>query len=430
VDLPLVPAAGGHVKCWERFAEAAVAAPGELDLTVFFLGERPETRELAPHVRYRLLPARLGTRDLRLESGAGHTDLAGWHPRLARELAGIPVLQATSSFAFARTAMRLAAREPGHAYLNALHTDVVQFTRIYARRMLERWLPKGWLAHLLLDRFDLPGRAAARISRRQIALLRPAAHVFAANPEDLAFASTLVGPARASLLRRGVDRRRFDPGRRDRAWLAARFGITPETVVLLFAGRVDATKRAVFTGELAAALRAEGRPVRLLVAGEGADLPQLQSQLGEGLVAAGALDQDTLARVMASSDLFVFPSLTETIGNVAIEARASGLPVLVAAAGAVRQALGANGTGGVAVAGEGIRDWLAVLRPLVADAGLRAQMSVAAATDSRAEWPDWLTVLREDLLPVWRAEAARVSNVPVAVRANAAPVAQAQTPLS
>ncbi|HAZ60706.1 MAG TPA: hypothetical protein DCY89_03935, partial [Gammaproteobacteria bacterium] len=88
VDLPLVPAAGGHVKCWERFAEAAVAAPGELDLTVFFLGERPETRELAPHVRYRLLPARLGTRDLRLESGAGHTDLAGWHPRLARELAG------------------------------------------------------------------------------------------------------------------------------------------------------------------------------------------------------------------------------------------------------------------------------------------------------------------------------------------------------
>jgi glycosyltransferase involved in cell wall biosynthesis len=407
VDLPLESAAGGHVKCWERFAEAAVAAPGELDLTVFFLGEEAETRELAPHVRYRLLPACLGTRRLGLESGAGHTDLASWHPGLARELADIPVLQATSSFAFARTARRLALRSPRHAYLNALHTDVVRFTRVYARRLLEGWLPGAWLRGLLLDRLDLPGLAAARIGRRLAALLEPAEHVFAANPEDLAFAAGLVGPERTSLLRRGIDRRRFDPARRDRAWLEARFGIAPGTVVLLFAGRVDATKRAGFTGELAAALRAEGLPVCLLVAGEGADLPHLRARLGDGLIAPGVLDQDTLARVMASSDLFVFPSLTETIGNVAIEARASGLPVLVAAAGAARQALGARGEGGVAVAGDTPADWLAALRPLVVDAGRRQQLSAAAAADSRRDWPDWLGVLRADLLPVWQAAALR-----------------------
>jgi glycosyltransferase involved in cell wall biosynthesis len=406
VDLPLIDGAGGHVKCWQRFAEAAVRAPGELDLTLFFLGDRPETRPLAPHVRYRLLPARLGTRELRLESGAGHTDLAGWHPRLARELVDIPVLQATSGFAFGRTAARIARRNPAQVYLNSLHTDVVRFTRIYTRQMLEGWLPEGRLRRFVLERLDAPGRAARQIGRKLDALLSEAAHVFASNADDLAYAASRVGDQRCSRLRRGIDRQRFDPARRDRQWLNQRFGIAADEVVVLFAGRVDATKRAAFVGELVATLRAEGLPVRLLVAGEGADRKLLCERLGPtGIVAPGGLDQDTLARVMASSDLFVFPSETETIGNVVVEARACGLPVLLSDIPTMAQHIHTRGEDGILVDGRQLHDWLPPLRALVADTARRQAVSAAAERRMQSDWPDWLSVLREDLLPVWRRHA-------------------------
>src|SRR5262245_56977733 len=56
VDLVLSPEAGGHVKCWQRFAEAAVDFPDRLDLTVHFNGPEPRRIELSPSVRYQLLP--------------------------------------------------------------------------------------------------------------------------------------------------------------------------------------------------------------------------------------------------------------------------------------------------------------------------------------------------------------------------------------
>src|SRR5881275_3264904 len=51
VDLDLTPDAGGHVKCWQRLAEAAVDCADELDLTVHFSGPEPRRAELSPNVR-------------------------------------------------------------------------------------------------------------------------------------------------------------------------------------------------------------------------------------------------------------------------------------------------------------------------------------------------------------------------------------------
>ena len=56
VDLALSPEAGGHVKCWQRLAEAAVGYGDRLDLTVHFNGPEPRRIELSPSVRYLLLP--------------------------------------------------------------------------------------------------------------------------------------------------------------------------------------------------------------------------------------------------------------------------------------------------------------------------------------------------------------------------------------
>src|SRR5437870_11938311 len=56
VDLTLSAEAGGHVKCWQRIAEAAVEFGDRLDLTVHFSGKRADRIELSPTVRYVLLP--------------------------------------------------------------------------------------------------------------------------------------------------------------------------------------------------------------------------------------------------------------------------------------------------------------------------------------------------------------------------------------
>src|SRR5689334_2120492 len=87
VDLEYAPSAGGHVKYWQRLAEAAVHLPEALDLTVHFHG--PEKRELALSlsVRLALLPPVFSTaRLMNHRQFPDHTDIAPWHAELARAL--------------------------------------------------------------------------------------------------------------------------------------------------------------------------------------------------------------------------------------------------------------------------------------------------------------------------------------------------------
>ena len=70
-------------------------------------------------------------------------------------------------------------------------------------------------------------------------------------------------------------------------------------------------------------------PVRWLLVGHGAEQERLQAALGSAAEFAGVLRGEALARAYASMDLFVFPSHTDTFGNVVLEALASGVPALV-----------------------------------------------------------------------------------------------------
>ena len=95
VDLTLTPDAGGHVKCWQRIAEAAVEFPDELDLTVHFNSADKTAAlrriELSPSVRYVLMRPVLSTSRL-VRQVPDHTDLGLWHPRLARMLPNYDVI--------------------------------------------------------------------------------------------------------------------------------------------------------------------------------------------------------------------------------------------------------------------------------------------------------------------------------------------------
>jgi glycosyltransferase involved in cell wall biosynthesis len=398
VTLERGPDAGGHVKCWERFAEAAAESSERLDLTLHFLGMEARTEQPARNVRIVEHPARFGTRKMPfLDAGAGHTDLARHHPALARALAGSDVVHATDFFSFGRTALRYAARA-GCGLTASIHTDVPLFTRIYAAEIFRKSL--GPLGAHLNDRWRLPDRIARRIERGIDRNLARCDRVLVSKREDLARLSAAL-PGRVSFLRRGIDRARFSPGHRDRGWLSTIHGIPPDRPVLMFAGRADASKNVMVAGEAAARLLKEGRDLQLLVAGNGGALDAIRTLLGAHATLPGNVPQPLLARYLASTDLFLFPSTTEVSPNVVLEAKASGLPVLVAGAHGGGQFIAASGKDGIIVDGTSPEDWADAARALLLDADKSRAIGAAARRWAEENWPSWRQVLEEDLLPIW-----------------------------
>lgn len=392
--------AGGHVKCWERFAEAAIHLPEELDLTVHFLGRTSRVEHLAGHVRLREHPAVFSTRRLRfLDQGAGHTDLAPFHPAVATALAGSDVVHATDFFSFGRSALSYARRH-GNGLIASIHTDIPQFTRIYAGDVFRR-MAGGRLGGMLSDRLHLPDHIALRMSRTIDARLQRCHQVLVSKPEDYQRLLESLGPHRLALLRRGIDAERFSPRHRDRARLHQIYGIPTERSVLMFAGRVDASKSAMLVAETARQLIQAGQDIHLLIVGDGEDRGRIADLLGERACLTGHVPQETLAWLYASADLFLFPSTTEVSPNVVLEAKASGLPVLVAASHGGAQFIGQPGIDGFVLASRNPADWVSVVGSLLKEPAWRQSVGKAASSWIDSHWPSWIDVLRSDLLPAW-----------------------------
>ncbi|MDY0881564.1 glycosyltransferase [Dongia soli] len=393
--------AGGHVKCWERFAEAAIHLPEELDLTVHFLGKTSRVEHLARHVRLSEHPAVFSTRRLRfLDQGAGHTDLAPFHPAVAAALADSDVVHATDFFSFGRSAMSYARRH-GSGLTASIHTDIPQFTRIYASAIFRRMAGMR-LGGMLSDRLHLQDYIAARLSRAIDERLHRCHQVLASKPEDYQRLLASLEPNRLALLRRGIDRERFAPRHRDRARLQQLYGIPAGRPVLMFAGRVDASKSAMVVAETARQLVQAGEDIQLLVVGDGEDSGRIAALLGERVCLPGHVSQETLAWLYASADLFLFPSTTEVSPNVVLEAKASGLPVLVAASHGGAQFISRPGTDGFVLASQNPADWVSIAEPLLQEPARRHSVGRAARAWIDASWPSWIEVLRSDLLPAWQ----------------------------
>lgn len=134
------------------------------------------------------------------------------------------------------------------------------------------------------------------------------------------------GFERLRVVARGVDTTLLTPLRRSQD-LRQAWGADDQTVVLLSAGRLAAEKNLEQVVRTYHAMQAAGRRVRLVFAGDGPYLTMLRHQCPDAIF-LGMCPHDRLASVYASADVFLFPSLTETFGNVTLEALACGTPVL------------------------------------------------------------------------------------------------------
>lgn len=145
---------------------------------------------------------------------------------------------------------------------------------------------------------------------------------------------------------RGVDTVRFHPDKRSEAWRADR-GVRPDEVVIAFVSRLVKEKRVAEVAAVLARLRASGVAHRALFVGDGPERAFLAQHVPEAIF-EGYLTGDALAVAYASSDIFLFPSDTETFGNVTLEAMASGLPAVCA-----------NATGSQSLVEPGVTGYLA-----------------------------------------------------------------------
>jgi glycosyltransferase involved in cell wall biosynthesis len=125
---------------------------------------------------------------------------------------------------------------------------------------------------------------------------------------------------------RGVDTRQFSPLKRS-AELRERWGVRSSDLVVAYVGRIAAEKNLGVLNEAFQAIVRTMPSARLLFVGDGPQRAEMQARWPEAIF-AGQRSGEDLATHYASADLFIFPSQTETFGNVVTEALASGLPVL------------------------------------------------------------------------------------------------------
>jgi phosphatidylinositol alpha 1,6-mannosyltransferase len=248
----------------------------------------------------------------------------------------------------------LLGRRTGAALVGSWHTNVHEYAALRLAPYL-RFLGE-----------DARARVGATVERRTLdvalSFYRAPRVILAPNQHWMQVARERLRKP-AFLMTRGVDTDAFSPIRRRR---------TDGTLNIGYVGRLSAEKNVRALAALEHSLLEAGAPpFRITVVGDGGEREWLREHLRHGAL-TGTLRGDALAEAYAGFDLFAFPSETETVGNVVLEAMASGVPVVAMAAGGPKYI--AAGSAGAALART--RDeWLDLCRRIALDADLRQTMA-------------------------------------------------------
>ncbi len=243
----------------------------------------------------------------------------------------------------------LYARSRNVPVVASFHTNLAHYTRHYSLGWIEAWVWK-----------------ALRTIHNQCNLTLCPSHAVLGDLRQHGF-------QRLRYWSRGVDTQQYAPDHASSTW-RQRYGISANGPALLYVGRLAREKRIT---DLVPAMRSLPG-AQLVIVGDGPARAELeQAFAGLPVHFTGYLGGAALAEAYASSDLFVFPSDSESFGNVVLEAMASGLPVVAPAAGGVSDLVEHGATGALFVPRDP-EDLAACIRPYLADADLRRDHGRAA----------------------------------------------------
>jgi phosphatidylinositol alpha 1,6-mannosyltransferase len=280
-------------------------------------------------------------------------ELEEWGPDLVHLVSPTPMASRAQTW----------ARKNGVPVVSSFHTHFVSYFRYYGVPWAEGF---GWR---MLRRFY--GRCE-RVYAPSDSIIQELAEHEIRNTE---------------LWSRGIDLARFSPEHRD-AGLRAAAGADENTPVLLMVSRLVKEKDMADLVEMDRILRQRGNSHRLVLVGDGPMRAELEQALPDAHF-AGHQSGEALARWYASGDVFVFPSTTETFGNVVLEAQASGLPTVVVDRGGPPDLVAPGETGFIARANQPA-DLAEKCERLLRDAGERARMGRQARDAARER--DWSAI--------------------------------------
>jgi glycosyltransferase involved in cell wall biosynthesis len=259
----------------------------------------------------------------------------------------------------------MAARRLGIRVVSGFHTNFHAYTRHYRIGLLEPLVRAGLTA----------------FHRRTDGVLVASAGVGDALCRG--------GVTRVDVIGRGVDGSLFDPARRCRD-LRASWGATDQDVVAIAVGRMAPEKNVPLAIEAFRAMQRVAPGSRCVLVGDGPARAALEAAHRD-IAFAGLRSGQDLARHYASADLFLFPSLTETFGNVTLEAMSSGLAVVAFDYAAAHQHISHGETGLLAPFGDG----RAFVRLTVDATRRRAHLAeLGRAARARVAVLDWDAVAR------------------------------------
>ena len=185
------------------------------------------------------------------------------------------------------------------------------------------------------------------------------------------------GYENVEIIGRGVDTQLFNPRRRDLS-LRTQWGVSENETVVLYVGRLAAEKNLALVFRAFDAMREAHPHSRLVLVGDGPERASWQAKRPDAIF-CGVQIGEALAAHYASGDVFLFPSLTETWGNVTIEAMASGLAVVAYDCAAAEEVI-RHGENGLKAAVEDESAFIALAVSLAHASELRRRLGLAAST--------------------------------------------------
>ncbi|WP_200986444.1 glycosyltransferase family 4 protein [Pseudomonas cichorii] len=282
-----------------------------------------------------------------------------------------------------------AARRLGIAVISGFHTNFPQYTQQYGMGFITRLL-----THYLRWFHNRSRMTLVPSISQKMELERR-------------------GFERIELLSRGVDSQLFHPSRRSQA-LRENWGLQVGDTAILHVGRLAPEKNLGLLKTCFETLKASypRRTLKLIVVGDGPQRAPLEQQIPDAIF-CGTQRGEALAAHYASGDLFLFPSLTETFGNVVLEALASGLGVVAYDEAAAGQHIRHGHNGALAMPGDE-EAFIDAARWLVEDSeALRRVRLNARKHASRQGWTTIIDQFEQQLLSVNDSEARERSVKPV-----------------
>lgn len=245
------------------------------------------------------------------------------------------------------------AKQRNHPLLASYHTDLTQYAQ-----------------HLRLPLLLSPGKRFLRDVHNQ-------AHVNLVTSNPMLDSARALGIKRVRLWPKAVDTDLFHPDRKSRAMRERLSGGHPDAPLAVYVGRLSYEKRIEWLHQPLQQVPG----LRLALVGSGPAEAELRELFaGTNTTFTGYMSGQELASAYASADLFLFPSDTETLGFVAMESMASGVPAIGARAGGIPDVIDHEVNGLLFTPGD-LDDLTAQVTRLVADPDLRQRLGSRARRD-------------------------------------------------